>query len=86
METEQKDYRKTTNICQDCMNGNHEMIGHPDCDCYCHNNPQCFVCGSSLVLIDDRHAGYHTDCWDEYVQQEENRTVNEPFGRYPWER
>lgn len=74
-------------ICSDCMHGNHEVSGHSTCECACHGNPQCFVCGRCLLLAEDRREGLHNEgCLTAYEQQEANREPNEPFGRYPWER
>lgn len=74
-------------ICDDCWHGNHEIAGHPTCECACHGNPQCFVCGRCLLLAEDRREGVHQEnCQGLYDEQEANRVPNEPFGRYEWER
>jgi hypothetical protein len=74
------------NICKDCMNGHHEIIGHNDCDCICHMNPKCDYCG--LVLTDELSiaAMLHNECVDSFEESQlPEYHQNEPFGRYPWE-
>jgi len=78
---------KPTYICDDCMHGQHEVIGNSTCQCACHNNPACFVCGECLILpFEIQSSGCHAKCEDLYNEQEATRVANEPFGRYPWER
>ena len=81
-----KDDRASVIICDDCMNGHHEIAGHFTCVCSCHNNPTCFVCGAALINKYDVAEDCHVECQRAYDEQEANRVPNEPFGRYPWER
>lgn len=76
---------RKTNICKDCMNGHHEVIGHYDCDCICHGNSQCFVCGLVLTDPHDIIEDCHVDCQQAYDEQEASREAPELYGRYPWE-
>ena len=54
-----------TIICDDCMKGRHDIAGNITCECACHNNPQCFVCGHN-VFGDDIHVGSHPVCEIEF--------------------
>ena len=51
-----------TVICDDCMHGHHQVIGHDDCECVCHGNPQCWICGHNLIDDGDRIVGHHEVC------------------------
>jgi len=64
------------NICIDCMKGHHEISGHDDCECSCHNNPLCIFCGRAMKNDTEQ---LHIECIEPY-----NDSV--AFGSYPWEK
>ena len=74
-------------ICVDCIKGHHEILGHRDCLCVCHNNPQCVFCGE-ILLGTDVKDGLHSICvepMNDAIELSAIERAQEPFGRYPWE-
>jgi hypothetical protein len=71
-----------TNICQDCMHGAHEIIGHPECECSCHNNPECWICGKVLLGIDDIKDGSHLNCLQDYNDAESDQYLDQMLTKY----
>jgi len=71
-----------TVICDDCMKGHHEIIGHDTCECVCHNNPQCFVCGHNLLTDGDKRAGSHISCLNEFVNAECDAMLDNMITKY----
>lgn len=66
------------------MNGNHESID-PTCECSCHMNPECFVCGKPLTNKHDIQELCHVECQVAYDIQESSRESDSGVNRYPWE-
>ncbi len=71
-----------TVICNDCMNGQHEVIGHSDCECVCHNNPQCFVCGHNLLIDIEIKESAHMECLMQFNDDEHDRYLDQMITKY----
>jgi hypothetical protein len=81
---ELKEIKNQTYICKSCMNGHHESIDR-SCECICHCNPECFVCGKPLMNEHDIIEQCHVECQVAYDIQESERVSESPMNRYPWE-
>ena len=71
-----------TVICDDCMHGHHDVAGHKDCECICHNNPQCFVCGHNLATLDDIKAGSHAECLRVHDREMDDYILDQMITKY----
>ena len=73
-----------TIICDDCMHGRHEVLGHSDCDCICHNNPTCFICGHVLLdsKVDSHEMDSHISCLNNYNDQKSDEYLDNMITKY----
>ena len=69
-----------TVICDDCMHGRHEVLGHNDCECACHNNPTCFICGNNLGVGIFEDA--HDSCLIDYNNQKSDEYLDNMITKY----
>ncbi len=72
----------TTEICNDCMHGHHEVLGHETCECICHNNPQCFVCGHNLLTDGDKRADSHISCLNSFNDAKSDEYLDNMITKY----
>lgn len=70
-----------TQICIDCMNGFHEKESKI-CECSCHNNPTCFVCGEVYEISDDpniKDCGAHANCFEQWNDERRYKIEHEGY-------
>lgn len=71
-----QDHITMTIICDDCMNGNHEIAGHILCECPCHNNSTCFVCGACIILDHEiKDIGAHLKCYETWLREQDDKML-----------